>query len=361
MNFSASGRSSSTNEPMIGVVGSDIPRQIILAAHATPVRLFGAWEAPINPEAAQMLGAADAVAIRLLDDLLSRRWDSLAGLVVSNDSMANLRLFYVARLLSKQGRLPFPIHLIDLPPGTGAPRRRFATRQFGRLAHFTEQITGRTVDGKSTLSSAGREKQVGDALSRLRQRRLSGRCSGAEALGAYKAAVQKAPEEAVEMIDSAGTAGIEDAPRLFVTGSSHPDETVYAVLESTGRVIVSEDHDSGDSSWVGQAVHETDPETFLERLASHHANRPPLSPRALTHERVNHLTLRIEETNCVGVAAVIREFDDAPVWDLPRQRDELQARRIPLAARVRIPPEGALQAAHSVLDEMTQHRWGNLQ
>lgn len=361
MNVSASAASFMAGECLVGVVGSDVPRQIILASQATPVRIFGTWDGPISAEAAQMLGAVDAVATRILGELLSGSHDRLSGLVISNDSMANLRLFYVARLLSQQGRLPFPVQLVDAPRGAGEPRRRFVTYQFAQLAQFTAEISGRAPSAESTLSAAEQEQEVGAALRRMRQRRLSGQCSGAEALRAYRAAMQHTPEEAVRIIDDAVTTGLDDAQRIFITGSSHPDESLYAVLESTGTVIVSEDHDAGDSSWIGEAVHQADVETLLEQLASHHAARPPLAARALSHERVDHLRRRIEETHCVGAAALIRELDDAPVWDLPGQKQELRAQSIPLAAQVRIPPGEAIQAAHSVLREMTQPGWGNQQ
>src|SRR5699024_7430550 len=119
---------------------------------------------------------------------------------------------------------------------------------------------------------------------------------------------------------------LEDAQRIFITGSSHPDESLYTVLESAGKVIVSEDHDAGDSSYIGEALHQSDFDTLLEQLASHHAARPPLAARALSHERVHHLTRRIAQSHCAGAAALVRELDDVPAWDLSGQRQELRAR-----------------------------------
>ena len=39
---------------------------------------------------------------------------------------------------------------------------------------------------------------------------------------------------------------------VYITGSSHPDDSVYAALEEAGAIVVSEDHDAGDAeTWRG--------------------------------------------------------------------------------------------------------------
>ncbi|NDK31134.1 2-hydroxyacyl-CoA dehydratase family protein [Nesterenkonia haasae] len=357
MNLSAAGEYAARSGHRIGIVGADVPRQIVMASRALPVRVFGTWDGPITAEATRLLGAVDAVTTRILDSLLVPSQYRFDGLVICNDSMAHLRLFYIARLLSQQGRLPFPVHLVDAPRGTGGPRRQFVTRQFAQLAQFAETITGHALDGESVLSAAQEEHEIGAALRRLRQRRLAQHCSGAEALKAYRAATQETPDVAVRIIDAAVSSGIEGARRIYMTGSSHPDETIYGLLEDAGHVVITEDHDTGDSSWVGEAIDEADPDVLFERLANQHAVRPPLAARALTSERVQHLTRGVEETRCVGAVSLIRELDDAPAWDLPEQETALRARNLPMASRVRIAAAGAVEAAQSIIGELKGPKW----
>ncbi|HEY6799106.1 MAG TPA: 2-hydroxyacyl-CoA dehydratase family protein, partial [Agromyces sp.] len=172
-----------TAGPRIGVIGADVPRQLVLAAGATPVRIFGSWSQPYSAEATDLLGAVDAVAARILDEVLAGLHDDVAGLVVCNDSAADLRIFYVLRILSARGQVPFPVHLLDAPRGGGTARDRFVARQYERLAAFCESLTGTRIDAATLGDAARRERELGRALTELRARRRAGACSGVAALG----------------------------------------------------------------------------------------------------------------------------------------------------------------------------------
>ncbi|MFW0771079.1 2-hydroxyacyl-CoA dehydratase [Arthrobacter koreensis] len=332
--------------PRIGIIGADAPRQIILAAGATPVRLFGAWSGDVSREAAELLGAADAVAARVLDGVLSGHHDGLAGLVVCNDSAADLRVYYVLRLLAERGRIPYPVQLLDTPRGGGRHVNLFVARQYERLAGFASACTGQPVDADTLSDAAAREKSLGEALGRVRERRVAGILSGSAALRCYAAAAQLAPEQAVSAIE---TIQQNDGPRttlrVFMTGSSHPDTTVYEALEQSGIGIVGEDHDAGDAAWIGQTVDAASPGEAFRALAELHAQRAPSASRSLTSERTEHLLAEVRRTGAAGVVALVRDLDDGPVWDLPGQREALAASGTWLAGVVRVPADGAAAAA----------------
>ncbi|MFF3039182.1 2-hydroxyacyl-CoA dehydratase [Arthrobacter citreus] len=332
--------------PRIGIIGADAPRQIILAAGATPVRLFGAWSGDISREAAELLGAADAVAARVLDGVLSGHHDDLAGLVVCNDSAANLRVYYVLRLLAERGRIPYPAQLLDTPRGGGQHVNLFVARQYERLAGFVSGCTGQPVDAETLAAAAAREKSLDGALGRVRDLRVEGVLTGSAALRCYAAAAQLAPEQALAAIEAIQQ---NDAPepvlRVFMTGSSHPDTTVYEALEQAGIGIVGEDHDAGDAAWIGQTVDAASPGEAFYALAELHAQRPPSASRSLTSERTEHLLTEVRRTGAAGVVALVRDLDDGPVWDLPSQREALAAGGTWLAGVVRVPADGAAAAA----------------
>jgi len=336
--------------PRIGIIGADAPRQILLAAGATPVRLFGAWSGDVSREAAELLGAADAVAARVLDDVLSGLHDGLAGLVVCNDSAANLRVYYVLRLLAERGRIPYPVQLLDTPRGGGPHRNLFVARQYERLAGFVSGCTGQPVDAETLAAAAVREASLGGALGRVRERRAEGTLPGSAALRCYAAAAQLAPEEALDAIDAIQR---DDVPGtmlpVFMTGSSHPDTTVYEALEQSGIGIVGEDHDAGDAAWIGQTVDAASPGEAFSALAELHAQRPPSASRSLTSERTDHLLAEVRRTGAAGVVALVRDLDDGPVWDLPSQREALAAGGTWLAGVVRVPADGAAAAAAELI------------
>ncbi|MFC7861277.1 2-hydroxyacyl-CoA dehydratase family protein [Arthrobacter koreensis] len=338
--------------PRIGIIGADAPRQILLAAGATPVRLFGAWSGDVSREAAELLGAADAVAARVLDGVLSGLHDDLAGLVVCNDSAANLRVYYVLRLLAERGRIPYPVQLLDTPRGGGPHRNLFVARQYERLAGFVSGCTGQVLDADTLAAAAAREKSLGEALGQVRERRIQGTLSGSTALRCYAAAAQLAPEQAVSTIEAILDEQT-DAPGtllpVFMTGSSHPDTTVYEALEQAGLVVTGEDHDAGDAAWIGQTVDAASPGEAFRALAELHAQRPPSASRSLTSERTEHLLTEVRRTGAAGVVALVRDLDDGPVWDLPAQREALAAHGTWLAGVVRVPEDGAAAAAAELL------------
>lgn len=348
--------------PRIGVIGDDAPRQLVLACGAIPVRLHGAWNGEVTREAAELLGAADAVTVRLLGDLLSGRHDGLAGVVVCNDSMADLRLFYVLRILTDRSRLRFPVHLLDTPRGDGAHRRRFVARQYARLAEFVSGITGRRADAASLAEAATVESALGQALAQVRGRRRARTLGGTAALEAYRLAAQTEPIQALDGItDLLGAADVPpSSPEtgapvpVYVTGSSHPDATVYAALEAAGALVVGEDHDAGDAAWIGETVDVVSLEDACRTLAKRHALRVPSAARSLSAERTRHLLAELGRTGAAGVVALVRDLDDGPVWDLIEQRRALAGTGTWLVEAVRVPPDGAAEAAADLATRLQQ-------
>jgi len=330
--------------PAIGVVGNDVPRQLLLALGARPHRLTGSWDGDVEPAAQQLLGATDAVVARVLTEIRAGAHE-LDALVVCNDSQAHLRLFYVLRATAPELRL----HLLDMPREDSDPARRFARSQLDALAAFCSRVTGRTVDSASLSAAAAVESALGDALQRLRARRRADppRCSGTEALDAIGDAARLAPSEAVHRIDAARRAVPSSAIRVHATGSSHPDSAFYRVLEQDGRcVVVSEDHDTGDAAWLGVAAPgETVPQV-LEGLIDAHFARVSTSATASSADRASRTREVAGAAHADVVAAVIRELDEGPLWDLADQRVELQERAL---ISVRVPSAGqAAAAAHDL-------------
>ncbi len=350
----------------IGVVGADVPRQIVLACGAVPVRILGSWTGAVSQEATELLGAADAVPARVLDEILSGAHDQLAGMVVCNDSMANLRVYYVLRILAERGRVPFPVHLLDAPRGGGSHRRRFVSHQYERLAAFVSGATGQPVNATALAEAAAREAALGAALEAVRGRRRERALSGTTALAAYRAAAQLSPEDALERITDLVRSAAEPVERnefaepagagmpVYLTGSSHPDATVYTELEAAGAVVVGEDHDTGDAAWIGDTVTAATLQEACALLADRHAVRPPAAARSLSSERTDHLLAEAHRCGAAGVVALVRDLDDGPVWDLAEYRPALASRDLWLAERLRVPAAGVQDATAGIIHSLNQ-------
>ncbi|MBD3943036.1 2-hydroxyacyl-CoA dehydratase [Microbacterium sp. NEAU-LLC] len=331
----------------IGVIGADLPRQLVLAAGAVPRRLLGSWRPAVTPEAAELLGAVDIVAAGLLTELLGGRHDDLAGLVVCNDSAAHLRLFYLLRELGDRGRLPFPVQLLDVPPGADGPRAAFARDQYRRVADYCAAATGRGIDEASLRKAAAAESLVGLARERMRARRRAGRCTGVQALSAYRASLTEAPEQATAELDAATVEQAHDRLPVLVSGSFHPDATLYALLEESGLTVVADDHDTGDAAWLGDAVEADAVDDLIEGMLVQQRRRPPLSPRALAAERAQASAAAAEAAGAVAVLSLARELDDAPTWDAAALRRTLEPRGIPVVTAWRLQPQGLTEAVRA--------------
>lgn len=330
---------------VVGIVGNDVPRQLVLACGALPHRLTGSWEGAVDPEAAQLLGAADAPAARILAELVAGS-SGCDALIVCADSQAHVRLFYVVRSILPE----LPLHLVDLPRAESAAARRFARVQFEGLASFLGRLTGR-VPGTSALADAGRdERELARAIRQLRERRRADppRCHGAVALEALIAAARLSPSDAVARIDGARSDVDASAIRVHVTGSSHPDAALYGVLEENGCVVVSEDHDTGDGAWLGAAVEAMDLDGVVDALADLHFRRVGGSPTASSAARARLTRDAATTAAAQTVIALVRELDEAPAWDLADQERLLAEVAVPILARTRVRPGTATDAAREL-------------
>lgn len=313
-----------TTAPVIGIVGNDVPRQLVLATGAIPHRLFGSWAGPVSDRAASLLGAVDPVAARILTDLLASAAGPAApaALVVCNDSASHLRLFYVLRLLTAEG-LP-PVHLLDLPRRDSPAARRFAARRLQAMTLFCTEVTGR-VPGPAELGAAAEtERRIGVAVSALRDRRRASppRVTGTAALGALIDALSAPPDEGTARLDAAVSDVDPEAARLHVAGSGQPDPSVYAVIEQAGTVIVSDDVDTGDLAWIGEAA-DGDLDHVCAALAERHFARDVAAPVSLIAERAAGAERRAGAAAATIALSVRRRGDDGPAWDLTATRAAL--------------------------------------
>ena len=216
-------------------------------------------------------------------------------------------------------------------------------------------MTGRALDAASLAAAA--EAALGDAVRRLRARRRAHPplCAGADALDALFDAARLAPADAVRRLDA--TAGQatpvpSGAIRVHVTGSSHPDAAVYRELESDGRcVIVSEDHDTGDAAWLGVAVRGETTDHVLDGLIDAHFARVTTSATTSGAVRAAFTRDISRAAGAHAVGAIIRELDEAPLWDIADQRAALAGTAF---VSVRVAPGGEVGAARELVRQIVE-------
>ena len=351
--------------PLVGMLGADVPRELVLAAGGQPVRLParpGPATTPDRDEARRLLGAVDEPAVDVLADLLTGRLDHVAGLLVSRDRDAWLRVFYVVRAL-RETRPDLPaVHLVDV---VHLPRRaslRYTERQLHRCAEVLVRWTGTPVDADALAAAARATTGVRGALGRLQDARRSGLVSGTEAWQRFAAADEETPEDAVRAVDdllrrAADRDALPGRP-LFLSGSTQHDDSVHATLEAGGWRVVGEDHDPGALALTVELSEPPrhDTSSWLQVLAAGYARRGPDAPTATAADRAAWAVAEAERGGARAVLHYVRRHDEAPLWDLPSLRARADATGLAVAAlrdQGTEPDGAALEASLTALAERT--------
>ena len=332
---------------VIGYVGGDVPVELLTAASALPIRLWGDPEVDTAPGDLYLGRGLDPAVRSILTLLLAERYGRLDCIVVSRDCEASLRLFYALRELRRvEPSLGLPeAYLVDF---LHLPHRTTFLYNRRRLDQFRERLVGWTG---SPISDSDLEW----AIERHdEQRRLLGevagmrrsepaRLSGSEFLAIAGAGTCMPATTHIEMLTrllaemgaaAEPEAGIAAEPeegsrpdsrplvpaarrgtRAFLTGSSHDTPQVYRALEGAGFVVVGEDHDWGDLLFERTVGTPT-----LDALTERYQYNGPTAQRATVGERARHAAYAAQRCGAEVLIGYARWSDEAPPWDFAAQQ-----------------------------------------
>jgi len=319
---------------VVGHVGADVPCELILAAGAVPVRVTGDPGSGTEAADRYLEGAVDGQARSQLERLLDGTYEALDLLLVGTDGEASTRLFYTLRAIEREfpGRHHLPaahvVDLLHLPHRTSAVYNR---ARLSALRELLEQWSGGPIPDtaiRSAIADLNASRRLLAGLAGQRAARPP-RLSGSALLGLVGVALSDATVDHHELVRARPE---RPGPRIVLTGTDHDHPRVYELLEATGATIVGEDHQWG-SAHVTQTVDEVaDP---LDALADRVQQGPPSTRKSGIAERAEYCAALAEDLEADGVVAAVRRGDDGPRWDLPRQREAVEARGIPFLA---LPP-----------------------
>jgi benzoyl-CoA reductase/2-hydroxyglutaryl-CoA dehydratase subunit BcrC/BadD/HgdB len=305
--------------PVVGVVGADVPAELVEAAGAVAYRLHGSPDV-VSAEAREILGAAlDPVAHSVLTRLLDGSLAYLTGLVVSRDAQASLQLFYALRELRRlePARALPPVVLLDLLHLPTAHTARYDEARLTGLAGTLAGWTGTTPTPERLAASVGEVARVRALLRQISALRRDGRLTGTAALHAVGVATALPAADAVPLLEQVlvDAADVPGGRRVFLTGSGQDVDELYRALEDElGFLVVGEDHD-----W-GAAALPADPATpDLGGIALAYRDRGPAAATASIGRRAAVTAERVRDTGAEVLLAVVREHDEGPAWDFPAQ------------------------------------------
>lgn len=334
--------------PTVGVLGRDVPRELILAAGMTPVRLFpavGLRAAALEEFVAGSPLQLDPVTASQFSRLLRGDFDWINHLVLAHDTPAQAAVFAIMREIERfEPDRQFPerwfLDLLHLPYRTTSSYNR---RRLSDLRETLRGWSGRALsddDLRSALRLTATQRQLCRSVSELR-------CGdrpvlrGSDALRIYGAAMTMPVQAHIDLVSDLlreldGTPPLQGIP-VLVTGGAQPCTDFYELLESCGAVIVGEDDDWGDRWWDGQVRLTADP---LDGLTDAYHRGPPAASGYGIADRAEYTAARAAASRAVAVIAFVLDGDNAPRWDLPAQERALAVLGIPVLRLIRqhLPP-----------------------
>ena len=306
---------------MCGVVGSDVPEELILAAGFQPIRLRG--DATITPEQGDRYGhLAEPVTRSILARLVDGTYDYLEALVVDRSIDAHATLFFnlrQIRLMLPEVRLP-KLHFFDLLHLPHLTTARYNRDRVRELAAWLVDLAGRPMDTSTITAEIARGNALRATLAELGALRTARppRIPGSDALALIGCAMLVPRQEYSRRLLSALREAVDAPPihgrRLFVTGSSHDSDSLYRAIEREGWVVVGEDHDWGDRYYADPIdVHVA----WLDALTDRAMFGAPAAAKYGLAERVRYICERVDATGAESVLSLNRDGDDAAAWEYP--------------------------------------------
>lgn len=311
-------------------IGADVPRTLVLAAGAVPVRLDGltAVDEAAMTEAADLVGSVAAVFVGVLAEVLTEAdagsLDDVAAIVVSNDAEGALRTFYVLRMLAETGRLRMPVHLLDLQRLPGPAVTAFDRGRLEAFRQFLQKATDVLIDDAAVVRAAAQERAVHAARASLRAAR---RAVPAEVSGADTARVAALVRRAEPVSAVAAVAALvrqtRPGSRIVLTGSDIADPAVIAAIEQRGATVVADDHSFGDGEAIGVAADSVS--ALYDAVLADLADRPQAAALGAIADRAAQTAQLAAQTQADLVLCLIGAGDEAPLWDVAAQRAAVEA------------------------------------
>lgn len=287
---------------VIRTIGSDVPRDRLLAAGYQPMRLSPAAGATPRADAIMGQKGLGSRGRALLETLLDPAHGDAPVLFTSADAEL-VQVYATIRDLARLGEAsPPPITLIDLGH---LPRDSTRAYNSARLAELDAWLNALGAGAPLGEADASRLVRIDDQR-RANPSRLSG-TTMLKLIGSLSIVDAATADTALAgTIDTRSRTG----PRIYMVGSPHENAHSYAAIEALGATIVGEDHD-----WGMRAITRGDSADPDVRRPS--AVTPPqeIARRVLadaiacqaTH--ILHLTIGNDEAAPWSAAAVGRALD----------------------------------------------------
>jgi benzoyl-CoA reductase/2-hydroxyglutaryl-CoA dehydratase subunit BcrC/BadD/HgdB len=312
---------------IVAIVGASVPVELVLAAGMMPVRLSGRRrDTPLADR--YELDRLDPPTTAAFEQLLDpgRQFDFA---LIGGDDEASSVLFQALREIRRSEpdrslpRFSF-VDVLHLPFRTTA---RYDYGQLQRVVATLAHWSGRAITADAIHDAVARVNATRRLLAQTMELRRvrPARLSGCDALQIAGTTLVSSPEEAQRRLSEISARGSSrpelTGTRVYLTGSTHEDASVYETLEGAGCVIVGEDHPRGEDA-LGPEVEPT--EDPLDGLVEHYqlANLPS---RRSSADRARHVAAAARRCDADVVVRFTFAHDQATPWDAPATEQAVEA------------------------------------
>lgn len=339
-----------TGKHLIGYFCSYTPEEIIHAAGAHPLRLFGTTE-EISRADAHLQSYSCSLVRSALEDALSGNLDFLDGTVFPHTCDSIQRLSDIWRLntgFSFFADVVFPVKL------KGEGSRRYMVAVLERFRTDLGRGLGKDISDSALRASCKLFNDIRHALKTLYELRsenpavISGRDMDTVVRASMIMERQEFLERITALLEELKMAGEPVSPdgrkRLILAGSicNHPD--IFKVIEESGGVVVWDDLCTGSRSFEGIIEDGPDP---VVSLADRYATRLVCPAKHISNTaRGDALVKMVREHQAGGVVFLLIKFCDPHAFDYPYLKEFLERERVPsmlLEIEDRLPSEGQLR------------------
>ena len=344
---------------IVGTFCSYAPEEIIVAAGAHPLRLFGSGE-KIRLAESHLQSYCCSLVRSALEDALSDRLAFLDGVVFPHTCDSIQRLSDIWRLNIARG---FHLDLV-LPVKLDTPSARLYLVDV--LNRFRDELAaklGVSITDDDLRAAIALYNRIRGALTQIYTLAgdRPGILKGSDLYCLTRAAMimdrnRLAPllEEVVAELElTPEEQTLTDRKRIVLTGGvcNHPD--VYRVIEEAGGMVVGDDLCTGSRSFEGLIDEKTEPvaaiaERLLERVVCQ-AKHKDLTGRA------DHLVRLAREKRARGVVFFLLKFCDPHAFDYPYLKEALDREGIAsivIEVEDRLPADGQLRTRFEAFIEM---------
>jgi len=315
---------------VVGWTCTYVPQEVIYAADALPVMIFGDMESTKLADAYLPTNTC-SFARSCFNSALRGDYDYLDGLVASNSCDNRDKMYDMWRHYTK---IPH-MHFINTPHSNTEKAHEFFYKEVVKFKTSLEKAFGTTTSDEA-LKNAIRVynenrillKKVYDL--RMRKPPL---VSGVETLEITLSGMVSPKEEHNRLLSQfynevfRRTDPPKEGVRLLVSGSMMDNTELLRIVEAAGGSVVADDFCVGSRYFWDLIDYDGDP---LRAIARRYLGKAP-SPYMLQHEeRLKHVVEMAKRYDVEGAIIFVLKFCDSHLFDAPHLTEELKAAGLPV-------------------------------